>query len=169
MGVSRLARGAALLLVAAVPVVLWVLGDRNAEPATPAAPTTDAPVDAPPELRSDILAVTAAGRRQVDKAGAVKADESLRFRVHLDRPAHVLIGRRDRLGGTHLVYPLGMAGRATAMPKGGPREVTQGRASVAGEETIVFYACARSFTWGDVKRLEERPGCARVARTVRAP
>ena len=168
MGVSRIARFAALLLLAAVPIVIWVVGDDNAAPrATNAAPATE-PVAQPPVLKTDVLAVSAAGRRQVE-GGALKVDESVRFRVHLDRPAHVLIGRRDRLGGAHLVYPLGMAGRAIAMPKGGPREVTQGLSKIMGEETIVTYACARSFTWGDVKTLEERPGCVRASTVLRAP
>ncbi|MGK0362228.1 MAG: hypothetical protein ACI9U2_004548, partial [Bradymonadia bacterium] len=69
----------------------------------------------------------------------------------------------------HLVYPIGMAGRAIAMPKGGPREIGQGLKTVVGEETLVAYACARSFTWGDVKTLGERPGCARLTRVLRAP
>ena len=167
MGVSSLARLAALVLIIAVPVVLWLNADEK--PAEVAAPASDgAPAPEAPMLKINVLAVGAGGRRHLEN-GALKPDESLRFRVLLDRPAHILIGRKDRLGGAHLVYPIGMAGRAIAMPKGGPREIGQGLKGIVGEETLVVYACARSFTWGDVKTLGERPGCARMTQALIAP
>lgn len=170
MGVSSLARLAALFLLAGVPIVLWLTADKAGEQpqigdAASSTPATDEPA---PTLKMNVLAVGEGGRRHLQD-GALKPGEKLRFRVHLDRPGHVLIGRRDRLGGAHLVYPIGMAGRAIATAKGGPREIGQGLKTVVGEETLVAYACARTFTWGDVKTLGERAGCSRITHVVRAP
>ncbi|MGK0362800.1 MAG: hypothetical protein ACI9U2_005122, partial [Bradymonadia bacterium] len=142
MDVSKLARLAALLLLIAVPIVLWLTLEQGPpETETKAPSAASAPAAETPVLKLNVLANGEGGRRHLED-GQLKANESLRFRVHLDRPAHVLIGRTDRLGGTHLVYPIGMAGRAIAMPKGGPREIGQGLKTVVGEETLVAYACA---------------------------
>lgn len=166
MGVARLSL-IALVLVAIGGGVYFAIGPSPSDGGP--APVSGPPPVAP-DLKVSLLAFGTEGRRAIDDAGAVAANEAVRIRVTLDAPAHILVGREDRLGGAHLMYPPSRAGgRAIALPTGGPHELGQPLKSVAGAEKLHIYACARSFTWGDVRSLKDRAGCARIVRALTGP
>lgn len=161
MGVGRLSAVAGLLLLIVGPLVYWQTRD-DGPPTMPQTVPSAAPAP-PPVIKVDLFVVGPKARRFAAD-GPIQPDEKLRLRVALDRPAHLLVGRR-RAGKAELVYPRGMAGRSVAMPKRNPREIGQPFAAQAGDE-VVLYACASTFTWPTVRDLGEHAGCARWTQVV---
>lgn len=166
MGVARISLIALVLL--GVGWGIWLIAAPGSPAQGPAAVESGPPPVAP-QLKVSLLAFGTDGRRPIEDSGAVQAGEAVRIRVHLDAPAHVLVGRKDRLGGAHLMYPARAGGRAIALPVGGPHELGQPLATVQGAEELHVYACAQSVTWSDVRSLGERAGCTRVVRALKGP
>lgn len=166
MGVARLSLIALVLVV--IGGGIWLVAGGDSARSTP--PPEPGPPPVAPTLKVSLVAFGVDGRRPIDDTGVVQAEEAVRIRITLDAPAHVLVGREDRLGGAHLMYPPSRAGgRAIALPKGGPHELGQPLKTVQGAEKLHIYACARSFTWGDVRGLKDRAGCARIVRALKGP